>query len=39
MCVAALLDGRQVAFGRVITDRAVLASLADIIVAPELRGS
>jgi GNAT superfamily N-acetyltransferase len=30
--------GRQVAFGRVVTDRAVFGHLADIFVIPEFRG-
>ena len=31
-------DGRQVAFARVITDRAIFAYLADVFVVPEFRG-
>jgi len=38
LCFGAYTDGRQVAFGRVVTDRAVFAYLADIFVAPEYRG-
>ena len=38
-CAAAYIDGVQVAFGRAITDRAVFAYLADIIVWPGHRGS
>ena len=37
-CFGAYDAGRQVAFGRVITDRAVFAYLADIFVIPEYRG-
>lgn len=32
LCVAGLLDGRQIAFARVITDRATFAYLADVFV-------
>jgi GNAT superfamily N-acetyltransferase len=35
---AAFVDGEQVAFARVITDRAVFAYFADVIVWPEHRG-
>lgn len=38
LCFGAYMDGRQVAFGRVITDRAVFAYLADVFVVPEYRG-
>ena len=31
-------DGKQIAFARVITDRAVFAYLADVFVVPEFRG-
>jgi GNAT superfamily N-acetyltransferase len=31
-------EGRQVAFARVVTDRAVFAYLADVFVVPEFRG-
>jgi GNAT superfamily N-acetyltransferase len=34
----AYTSGRQVAFGRAITDRAVYAYFADIFVVPEFRG-
>lgn len=34
----AYVAGRQVAFGRVVTDRAVFGYLADIFVIPEFRG-
>lgn len=37
-CVGAYLDGKQVGFGRAITDRVVFAYLADIIIWPEHRG-
>jgi GNAT superfamily N-acetyltransferase len=38
ICFSAFSSGRQVAFGRVVTDRAVFAYLADIFVIPEFRG-
>ena len=38
LCVGAYLDGKQVGFGRAITDRMVFAYLADIIIWPEHRG-
>ncbi len=38
LCVAAFLDGKQVGFGRAITDRALFAYLADIVVWPQHRG-
>ena len=38
ICFGAYDGERQVAFGRVITDRAVFAYLADIFVIPEYRG-
>jgi GNAT superfamily N-acetyltransferase len=38
ICFGAYTEGRQVAFGRVVTDRAVFAYLADIFVVPEFRG-
>jgi GNAT superfamily N-acetyltransferase len=38
ICFGAYTSGRQVAFGRVITDRAVYAYFADIFVVPEYRG-
>jgi GNAT superfamily N-acetyltransferase len=37
-CFGAYHCGRQVAFGRVVTDFAVFAYLADIFVIPEYRG-
>jgi len=38
ICFGAYTSGRQVAFGRVVTDRAVFAYLADIFVVPAFRG-
>ena len=39
LCFGGYLDGdRQVAFGRVITDSATFAYLADVFVLPEYRG-
>lgn len=38
LCVGAYIDGNQVGFGRVITDRTVFAYLADIIIWPAYRG-
>ena len=38
ICFGAYTSGRQVAFGRVVTDRAVFGYLADIFVVPEFRG-
>ena len=38
LCFGAYADGRQVAFARVITDRAVFAYLADVFVVPGYRG-
>lgn len=38
LCFGAYLDARQIAFARVITDRAVFAYLADVFVVPEFRG-
>jgi GNAT superfamily N-acetyltransferase len=38
ICFGAYTRGRQVAFGRVVTDRAVFAYFADIFVVPEYRG-
>ncbi|TPK72959.1 GNAT family N-acetyltransferase [Mesorhizobium sp. B2-4-15] len=37
-CAAAYIDGKQVGFGRAITDRTVFAYLADIIIWPQHRG-
>lgn len=38
LCVAAFIGGEQVGFGRAITDYAVMAYIADVIVWPEHRG-
>jgi GNAT superfamily N-acetyltransferase len=38
LCFGAYAQGRQVAFARVITDRAVFAYLSDVFVVPEFRG-
>lgn len=38
LCFGAYVDGKQVGFGRVITDRAVFAYMADVFVLPEYRG-
>jgi N-acetylglutamate synthase-like GNAT family acetyltransferase len=38
ICCSGHLDGRQVAFGRVITDQATFAYLADVFVLPQHRG-
>jgi GNAT superfamily N-acetyltransferase len=38
ICVGAYRQGRQAGFGRIVTDRAVFAYLADIFVLPEYRG-
>jgi len=38
LCFGAYAGGKQIAFARVITDRAVFAYLADVFVVPELRG-
>jgi len=38
LCFGAYQGGRQVGFGRVITDFAVFAYLADIFVVPEFEG-
>jgi GNAT superfamily N-acetyltransferase len=38
LCFGAYSDDRQIAFARVITDRAVFAYLADVFVVPEFRG-
>ncbi|MBC9933232.1 GNAT family N-acetyltransferase [Chitinophaga qingshengii] len=37
-CMGAFLDGRQVGFGRVITDYHTFGWLADVYVLPEYRG-
>lgn len=38
MCFGGYVDGRQVAFARVITDYATYGNLADLFVVPEYRG-
>lgn len=38
LCFGAYASGRQIAFARAITDRAVFAYLADVFVVPEYRG-
>ena len=38
LCFAGTLDGRLVAFARVVTDRATFANLLDVFVLPPFRG-
>jgi GNAT superfamily N-acetyltransferase len=38
LCFAGFVDGRQVAFARVITDYATFANMVDVFVVPEYRG-
>lgn len=38
MCFGGYVDGRQVAFARVITDYSTFGNLADLFVVPEYRG-
>ncbi len=38
LCVSALVNGRQVGFARVVTDRATYAYLADVFVLEEFQG-
>lgn len=38
LCFGGYLDGRQVAFARVVTDCATFANLVDVFVLPEYRG-
>ncbi|MCS0588605.1 GNAT family N-acetyltransferase [Massilia norwichensis] len=38
LCFGGFLDGRQVAFARVVTDYATFAHLCDVFVIPEYRG-
>ncbi len=38
LCFGAYADGRQIAFARAVTDRAVFAYLADVFVIPGRRG-
>ncbi|EKU83334.1 GNAT family N-acetyltransferase [Massilia timonae] len=39
LCFGGYLDGRQIAFARVITDYATFANLVDMFVVPEYRGN
>jgi GNAT superfamily N-acetyltransferase len=39
MCFGGFVDGRQVAFARVVTDYATFANLADMFVLPAYRGN
>jgi len=38
ICFSVICSGRQVGFARVVTDRAVFAWIADVVVAPAHRG-
>ena len=38
LCFGGYIDGRQIAFARVVTDYATTAHLADVFVIPEYRG-
>jgi GNAT superfamily N-acetyltransferase len=38
LCFGAYLDGRQIGFARVVTDRATFANLVDVFVLPAFRG-
>ncbi len=38
LCFGGFVDGRQVAFARVVTDYATFANLVDVYVLPECRG-
>jgi N-acetylglutamate synthase-like GNAT family acetyltransferase len=38
LCFGGFLDGRQIAFARVVTDFSTFANLADLFVVPEFRG-
>ena len=38
LCFGIYRDGRQIGFGRVVTDQATFAYLADVFVLPEARG-
>ncbi|MGO4475385.1 GNAT family N-acetyltransferase [Massilia sp. 2TAF26] len=38
LCFGGYLDGRQIAFARVVTDYATFANLCDVFVVPEYRG-
>lgn len=39
MCFGGFVDGRQVAFARVVTDYATFANLVDVFVLPDYRGN
>ena len=38
LCFGGFLNGRQIAFARVVTDKATFANLLDVFVLPEYRG-
>ncbi|WP_423708324.1 GNAT family N-acetyltransferase [Undibacterium sp. WLX3042] len=38
LCFGGFIDGRQIAFARVVTDRATFAYLMDVFVLPDYRG-
>jgi len=38
LCFGGYLDGHQIAFARIITDRATFANMVDVFVLPEHRG-
>jgi GNAT superfamily N-acetyltransferase len=38
LCFGGYIDGRQIAFARVVTDYATMAHLCDVFVLPEYRG-
>jgi GNAT superfamily N-acetyltransferase len=38
LCFGGYLDGRQIAFARVVTDYSTFANLCDLFVIPEYRG-
>jgi len=38
LCFGVYIDGQQVAFARLITDRTVFAYLVDVFVVPEYQG-
>jgi GNAT superfamily N-acetyltransferase len=38
LCFGGYIDGRQIAFARVVTDYATMAHLCDVFVLPEFRG-
>jgi GNAT superfamily N-acetyltransferase len=38
LCFAGFVDGRQIAFARVVTDFATFANMVDVFVIPEYRG-